>query len=80
MDIIQKKMIYCEICQVKEAKFICFQCFSYYCDLCFKMIHEMQANKEHHQEQIDYFVPIELKCPNHPKNIINLFCIDEKGN
>ena len=40
----------------------------------------MQANKEHKKEIIDYFAPIELKCKKHPKNIMNLFCIDEKGN
>ena len=25
------------------------------------------------------FVPIETKCPNHPKDRLNLFCLDEKG-
>jgi len=80
MDITQNEIIYCEICKLKEAKNICFDCFSYYCDSCFKLIHDMLANKEHKKEIIDYFVPIEIKCKIHSKNIMNLFCIDEKGN
>ena len=80
MDIFQNEIIHCEICKLKEAKNICFDCFSYYCDSCFKLIHDMQANNEHKKEIIDYFAPIELKCKKHPKNIMNLFCIDEKGN
>ena len=30
-------------------------------------------------EKIDYFVPIDTWCPEHNKNPINLFCLDEKG-
>ena len=79
MDINANKNIHCEICQIKEAKNLCWQCYSYYCDSCYKIVHDMEANKVHKKEKIDYFVPIELKCPKHSKNIINLFCIDEKG-
>ena len=34
----------------------------------------------HKKENIDPFIPIELKCPIHPQNPMNLFCVDEKGN
>ena len=35
---------------------------------------------QHKKEKIDYFVPIDTRCPEHDGNNINLFCIDEKGN
>ncbi len=68
----------CEICNANATN-ICFQCYSYFCESCFKFIHDKENNVYHIKEKIDYFVPIELKCHNHPK-IINLFCLNEKGN
>ena len=68
----------CEICN-NDATSICFQCFCYFCDSCFKFIHDKDYNLGHKKEKIDYFVPIDIKCRNHPKNIINMFCLDEKG-
>lgn len=68
----------CEICQ-NQATTICFKCFSYFCESCFKFIHEKEPNKDHIKEKIDYFIPFDVKCHEHPKNIINLFCLDEKG-
>jgi len=40
----------------------------------------MKKNQKnnHKKENIDYFVPIDTKCPDHPQNPINLFCVDEK--
>lgn len=73
------KIKQCEICQT-QAAFICYKCFSYYCESCFKFVHDKQPNRDHKKEKIDYFVPIDIKCPEHTKNIINLFCVDEKGN
>ena len=32
------------------------------------------------KEKIDYFLPMDMKCPEHNLNPINLFCVDEKGN
>ena len=75
----QKNYKQCDICKVYEATSLCPHCFSYYCDKCFKCVHEMNENKEHKKEAIDYNVPIDTRCPDHAGNNINLFCIDEKG-
>ena len=72
------RKIFCEICK-EDAKNLCLKCISYYCDSCYKFVHDKKANIEHKKEKIDYFVPFDTKCPDHPKNPINLFCIDEKG-
>ena len=69
----------CEIC-LSQATNICYDCYAYFCESCYKMIHEKQANINHKKEKIDLFVPIDIKCFKHPKNIINLFCVEEKGN
>ena len=74
-----QKIKKCEICNC-DATNICFQCYSYFCESCFKLIHDKEYNQNHKKEKIDYFVPMDLKCYNHPKNIINLYCVDEKGN
>ena len=29
---------------------------------------------------IDFFVPLDVKCLEHPKVINNLFCVNDKGN
>ena len=75
----KKNLKQCDICKVEEATSLCPQCFSYYCDGCFKQVHEKENNKEHKKEKIDYYVPIDTRCPEHEKIIINLFCLDEKG-
>ena len=68
----------CEICKI-TATSLCLKCNSYYCDLCFKYVHEKDSNQSHIKENIDPFVPIETKCPEHPQIPMNLFCVDEKG-
>lgn len=68
----------CEICGA-IATSLCLQCISYFCDSCFKFIHDKQLNNHHKKENIDYFIPIDTKCFNHPKYPMELFCIDEKG-
>ena len=78
MDKFQNRNKQCEICK-EAATSLCFKCISYFCDSCFKFVHEKKANIAHKKEKIDYFVPIDTKCPYHPANPINLFCIDEKG-
>ena len=69
----------CDFCK-KEAKCICMKCMLYYCDSCFKIAHETEETKSHIKEKIDYFCPIDTKCPIHKKYPMDLFCVDEKGN
>ena len=80
MEIKQKNFKQCDVCKADEATSLCPQCFSYYCDKCFKCVHEKKENIEHKKEAIDYNVPIDRWCPDHDKVAINLFCLDEKGN
>ena len=68
----------CNFCG-ENATSLCFECLEYFCDSCFKLIHEKKLKSHHKKELIDYYVPIELKCPLHPNNSNNLFCSDEKG-
>ena len=68
----------CNICGEK-AECICFKCSMYLCNSCFKFIHDKNINKNHKKEIIDYFIPFYIKCAHHPKDRINLFCLDEKG-
>ena len=74
---IQKK---CDICEDTDSTSLCSLCISYFCDKCFKFIHEDTKKREHKKEDIDYNVPIVTYCPEHKKNLMNLFCTDEKGN
>ena len=67
----------CELCK-DNATSLCFQCYMYLCDSCFKFIHDKPANNQHKKEKIDYFVPIDIKCPRHPKDRMNLYCVDDK--
>ena len=79
MDESRNIIKHCEICN-SEAKNICFKCLSYFCESCYKFVHEKNINADHKTEKIDYFVPINLKCPEHPKMIMILFCVDEQSN
>ena len=67
----------CDFC-LKDANSICFECNHYFCDEHFKMTHSSEKNKNHKNEIIDSYIPINLKCQNHPKIPYNYFCIDEK--
>ena len=69
----------CEVCG-NEANSICYECYMYFCDSCYKIAHSKKQDNKHKKEKIDYFVPIETKCLEHHKVPINLFCLDEKGN
>ena len=70
----------CDICKSK-ATLLCLECIcSYYCDNCYKLIHDIKVNSNHKKENVDYFVPIETRCSEHPNVALNLFCLDEKGN
>ena len=80
MEFQQKNFKQCDMCKDAEATSLCPQCFSYYCDICFKSVHDREKNKTHNKEKIDHFVPIDTRCPEHQNIPINLFCIEEKGN
>ena len=79
MEAIQKNFNQCEICET-DATSLCIECTSYYCDSCFKYVHDKKPKSNHKKEKIDYFAPIDIKCLQHPKIPMNLFCIDERGN
>ena len=68
----------CELCG-EIPKNLCFECNMYFCDSCYKFVHEKKKNIQHKKEAIDPFIPIDTKCPKHPNVPLNLFCIDEKG-
>ena len=68
----------CEYCGT-NATCLCFECLEYYCEACFKIIHYTKLKSQHKKENIDPYVPFDLKCPNHPQIANNLFCTNEKG-
>ena len=68
----------CEICN-SDANCLCFKCNNYYCQNCYKMIHDLKKDPNHKKESIDPFVPIDLKCPEHPEHPMFFFIIDKKG-
>ena len=74
----EKQIKYCDFCAIKNATCLCFKCNNYYCDNCFKIIHDLRKDQEHKKEILDIFVPIELKCSKHSQILNNLFCLDEK--
>ena len=69
----------CDVCK-NEPTSLCFKCMNYYCDSCFKIAHTKDEFKAHKKENIDYFISIDVRCPEHKLNPMNLFCLDEKGN
>ena len=68
----------CEICKEKATN-MCFECSFYLCDDCFEFIHKKEANSKHKKEEIDPFTSFGLRCPEHPKLSMNLFCKEEKS-
>ena len=68
----------CDICKL-EATCLCHKSMCYFCDSCFKYVHSKDANKNHTKENIDYYIPFDLKCPEHNLHVMDLFCVDEKG-
>ena len=68
----------CDICG-GDANSVCFKCMLYFYDSCFQTSHKMEEKKSHTKEKIDYFCPIDIRCPIHKLYPNELFCIDEKG-
>ena len=79
MEKIEKNFKQCEICG-EEATNLCMKCISYFCEGCYKFVHDKKINIQHKKEKIDYYCPFDTKCQDHPKVPITLFCVDEKGN
>ena len=77
----QKNFKNCDLCK-SQATTLCFDCpYNYYfCDSCYKYTHDKKENSNHKKENIDYILTIDTRCAEHPKNPLNLFCLDEKGN
>ena len=69
----------CESCQI-DATCLCYQCMSYLCDSCFKITHNNELKKSHKKDKIDYFAPIDIKCPLHKLYPNGLFCVNDKDN
>ena len=67
----------CHICG-EDAESICLTCNSYYCESCFKFVHEKKKNVGHKKEIIDLYIPIMTKCPVHTDVPLNLFCLNDK--
>ena len=70
---------HCHICGL-IATSLCYNCMQYFCESCFKLIHDIQNNSKHKKESIDFYVPIDLRCQEHPLIPLNLFCLEERGN
>lgn len=76
---INKEEKKCEICK-ESAAYICFDCPFYLCYSCFEFIHGKNANMMHQKDEIDPFILLDIKCPEHQQNSMNLFCINERSN
>ena len=79
MDKKQKLIKECCICEL-DAVSLCFECKNYFCEKCYKYVHDKKKNSSHKKEDIDLYVPIDVKCSEHPDHPIFLFCVNEKGN
>ena len=67
----------CELCNSK-ATCLCFICKQYFCNSCYKLIHQKPKALNHKKEPYDPYFPIDINCPEHPNNPLNLFCLEEK--
>ena len=74
----EKQFKLCDYCN-NNANVLCYKYKLYFCENCYKIIHELKKNPEHQKEKIDPYIEIDLKCPEHPDYPLDLFCIDEKG-
>ena len=68
----------CEVCAEDETC-IYYKCNCYFCEGCYKFIHDKKINAHHKKEKIDYYSPFDTKCKDHPNVPITLFCLDDKG-
>jgi len=68
----------CNLCLL-EASSICFKCKKYFCDNCYKIIHEIKKNNEHEKTKINPYLSIDFFCQNHPEYPLELFCLNDGG-
>ncbi len=61
-----------EMCKLK-ARNLSLDCMNYYCESCYKLIHEKEATIHHLNEKSDYFIPFDTKCKEHPSNPLAYF-------
>ena len=65
--VIQKRVLFAIIVNNIYAKFV------------INLFMKKKKNSNHTKQALDPYVPILLKCPEHPEVPLNLFCLDEKG-
>ena len=69
----------CEMCEL-NATCLCFECNFYFCDKCYKLVHDLRKNnQEHKKELINPFISFDLKCRIHKDQKNSLFCLNDKG-
>jgi len=47
----------CEICEL-NATCLCFKCNFYFCEKCYKLVHDLKKSQEHKKELIDSFISL----------------------
>ena len=67
----------CEICIKSDATCLCYECNSYFCESCYKVIHDIKDEPKHKKENKIYLFLL-IKCSEHPLDRLNLFCLDDK--
>ena len=73
MEVNKKNSKQCEVCKDEEATTLCLESSIYFCEACFKFVHDKEKNRNHKKEKIDLFVPIDTTCPEHKGILMNLF-------
>jgi len=73
------KLKKCNLCN-SDSFWICFQCKKYYCDKCWKIIHEIKKEKAHEKTKINPYLSLDFFCSNHQEYPLELFCLNDKGN
>ena len=73
----KSKIKECDLCGT-NATYLCFNFILYFCDSCYKFVHDKPKSINHKKESLDPYIPIDLKCPEHTIMPITLFCLTEK--
>ena len=69
----EKRIKNCGICD-SDATCLCFICYDYFCDSCYKFVHEKKKSN-HKKEKIDPFVQFDFKCSEHQRGLLDYFYI-----